>query len=30
LHFTCDDLAATLRDLQAKGVEFIQDVSEER
>jgi hypothetical protein len=26
----CDDLEATMRDLQAKGVEFTQDISEER
>jgi uncharacterized glyoxalase superfamily protein PhnB len=26
----CDDLDATMRDLQAKGVEFTQSISEER
>ena len=26
----CDDLEATMRELQAKGVNFTQDVSEER
>ena len=26
----CDDLEATMTDLQAKGVEFTRDVSEER
>lgn len=30
LYFMCDDLEATMRDLQAKGVEFTQDTSEER
>ena len=30
LYFMCDDLAATMRDLRAKGVEFTADVSEER
>jgi predicted enzyme related to lactoylglutathione lyase len=30
LYFMCDDLEATMKDLQAKGVEFTQDVSEER
>jgi hypothetical protein len=26
----CDDLETTIRDLQAKGVEFTHDISEER
>jgi hypothetical protein len=26
----CDDVEATMRDLHAKGVEFTQDISEER
>ena len=30
LYFMCDDLGATVSDLQAKGVEFAEDVSEER
>jgi catechol 2,3-dioxygenase-like lactoylglutathione lyase family enzyme len=30
LYFISDDLEATVRDLQAKGVEFTQGVSEER
>lgn len=30
LYFTCDDLEATISDLQANGVEFAEDVSEER
>jgi catechol 2,3-dioxygenase-like lactoylglutathione lyase family enzyme len=30
LYFMCDDLKATMTDLQAKGVEFTQDISEER
>ena len=30
LYFMCDDVDATTRDLRAKGVEFTQDVSEER
>ena len=30
LYFMCDDLEATVSDLQAKGVEFVDDVSEER
>src|SRR3954467_14408944 len=30
LYFMCDDLEATMGDLQAKGVEFTQDISEER
>lgn len=30
LYFMCDDLEATMSDLRAKGVEFTQDVSEER
>lgn len=30
LYFMCDDLEATISDLQAKGVEFAGDVSEER
>lgn len=30
LYFMCDDVDATMRDLRAKGVEFTQDVSEER
>jgi catechol 2,3-dioxygenase-like lactoylglutathione lyase family enzyme len=30
LYFMCDDLTATMTDLQAKGVEFTEDVSEER
>jgi catechol 2,3-dioxygenase-like lactoylglutathione lyase family enzyme len=30
LYFMCDDLEATVGDLQTKGVEFTQGVSEER
>jgi catechol 2,3-dioxygenase-like lactoylglutathione lyase family enzyme len=30
LYFMCDDLRATMEDLRAKGVEFTQDISEER
>lgn len=30
LYFMCDDLDATMSELQAKGVNFTQDVSEER
>ena len=30
LYFVCDDLEATTRDLQAKGVAFTQEISEER
>lgn len=30
LYFMCDDVDATMRDLRAQGVEFTQDVSEER
>ena len=30
LYFMCDDLETTMAELQAKGVEFTQDVSEER
>ncbi|RNM11502.1 VOC family protein [Nocardioides pocheonensis] len=30
LYFVCDDLDATMGELRAKGVEFTQDVSEER
>ena len=30
LYFMCDDVEVTVRDLRAKGVEFIQDISEER
>ena len=30
LYFMCDDLQATMSDLQAKGVEFTDGVSEER
>jgi predicted enzyme related to lactoylglutathione lyase len=30
LYFMCDDLEATVGDLQAEGVEFTQGVSEER
>jgi hypothetical protein len=30
LYFMCDDLEATMRDLQMKGVEFTQGVSQER
>ena len=30
LYFMCDDLDATMRDLRAKGVEFTEDISEER
>ena len=26
----CDDVEATMRELRAKGVEFTQDISEER
>ena len=30
LFFMCDDVEATVRDLRAKGVEFTQDLSDER
>ena len=30
LYFMCDDVEATMRELRAQGVEFTQDVSEER
>ena len=30
LYFMCDDVEATMQDLRAKGVEFTQDISEER
>ncbi|MGZ4468447.1 MAG: VOC family protein [Nocardioidaceae bacterium] len=30
LYFMCDDVEATMRELRAKGVEFTQDISEER
>jgi len=30
LYFMCDDVEATMRDLRGKGVEFTQDVAEER
>jgi catechol 2,3-dioxygenase-like lactoylglutathione lyase family enzyme len=30
LYFMCDDVEATVRDLRARGVEFTQDISEER
>ena len=30
LYFMCDDVEDTMRDLQAKGVEFTQDISEEQ
>jgi catechol 2,3-dioxygenase-like lactoylglutathione lyase family enzyme len=30
LYFICDDLEATMSDLGVKGVEFTEDVSEER
>ncbi len=30
LYFMCDELDSTMRDLQARGVEFTQDVTEER
>jgi catechol 2,3-dioxygenase-like lactoylglutathione lyase family enzyme len=30
LYFMCDDLEATVSDLQAKGVEFTQEIAEER
>jgi catechol 2,3-dioxygenase-like lactoylglutathione lyase family enzyme len=30
LYFMCDDIEATMRDLRAKGVEFTQDISDER
>jgi catechol 2,3-dioxygenase-like lactoylglutathione lyase family enzyme len=30
LYFMCDDLEATMNDLQVKGVEFTQPVSQER
>ena len=30
LYFMCDDVEATMRDLHDKGVEFTQDISEER
>jgi catechol 2,3-dioxygenase-like lactoylglutathione lyase family enzyme len=30
LYLMCDDLEATVSDLRAKGVEFIQDITEER
>ena len=30
LYFICDDLEATMADLRTKGVEFTEDVSEQR
>ena len=30
LYFMCDDVDATMRELRAKGVEFTQDITEER
>ena len=30
LYFMCDDVEATMRELRAKGVEFTQDISEEK
>ena len=30
LYFMCDDVEATMGELRAKGVEFTQDISEER
>ena len=30
LYFMCDDLDATMEELRAKGVQFTQDVSDER
>jgi predicted enzyme related to lactoylglutathione lyase len=30
LYFMCDDVEVTMRDLRARGVEFTQDISEER
>ena len=30
LYFLCDDVEVTMRELRAKGVEFTQDVTEER
>jgi predicted enzyme related to lactoylglutathione lyase len=30
LYFMCDELDSTIRDLQARGVEFTQEVAEER
>jgi catechol 2,3-dioxygenase-like lactoylglutathione lyase family enzyme len=30
LYFMCDDVEATMRELRAKGVEFTQDITEER
>jgi hypothetical protein len=30
LYLMCDDVESTMRDLRVKGVEFTQDVSEER
>jgi predicted enzyme related to lactoylglutathione lyase len=30
LYFLCDDVLATMSDLHAKGVEFTEDISEER
>lgn len=30
LYFMCDDIEGTVRELRAKGVEFTQDVAEER
>ncbi|HLN77321.1 MAG TPA: VOC family protein [Nocardioidaceae bacterium] len=30
LYFMCDDVEATMRGLRAQGVEFTQDISEER
>jgi catechol 2,3-dioxygenase-like lactoylglutathione lyase family enzyme len=30
LYFMCDDVEATIRDLRGKGVEFTEDISEER
>ncbi|GAA2095192.1 hypothetical protein GCM10009841_06160 [Microlunatus panaciterrae] len=30
LYFMCDDVVTTMQELRAKGVEFTQDISEER
>jgi len=30
LYFMCDDVESTMRDLRAKGVEFTQEITEER
>jgi predicted enzyme related to lactoylglutathione lyase len=30
LYFMCDDLEATVSDLQTKGVQFTQEITEER